>query len=123
LVIAISVYGFLLPQRRRLMPTEALRRVRETEEKAEDLIDSAYYEADRILADARTDAARTIDAAQDKVRREITFIRSSLDKEAQREIESINSRTAAERESMRGSAEARMGQSVETVLKAVGLKR
>lgn len=105
------------------MPTEALRRVRETEEKAEDLIDSAYYEADRILADARTDAARTIDAAQDKVRREITFIRSSLDKEAQREIESINSRTAAERESMRGSAEARMGQSVETVLKAVGLKR
>lgn len=104
------------------MATEALRKVRDTEEKAEDLIHSAYDEADRILADARSDAARMVDGAQNRVRREVTFIRSSLDKEANEEIQALQARSAAEREKIHQVALARIEEAVRTVLEKIGIE-
>ena len=42
------------------VPTEGVRKVREAEDKSEDIIDEASDEADRIIADAETEASRRI---------------------------------------------------------------
>jgi vacuolar-type H+-ATPase subunit H len=103
------------------MATEALRKVRETEEKAEDLIHNGYDEADRILSDARIDAGRMQNAALDRVRREVKFMREALDKDAKEEIRALQEEGEAERQKIRRGAGDRMEEAVRLVLEEIGI--
>lgn len=76
------------------MPTEGISRVREAEDRAEDIIDEAHEAADRLLADARIVAVRRVSDAEARAGREGRAIAGRLEGETAREMESRESEAA-----------------------------
>ena len=79
------------------MAVESIRKVRRAEEQAEDLIDDALDQSDRLVSDGRFEASGRIAASDERARREAEQIRMELAREADAEVEKIKQEAEKER--------------------------
>jgi len=100
---------------------DSLRRVRQVEEEAEDLIEEAAEEADRLASVARQDYSMTIMAAERRARKEGEVIREQILKEAEEEVKAIRKDHDWERKMLYMEGNRRMDGVVGEVLQALGL--
>lgn len=104
------------------MAVESIKKVREAEEQAEDIVHDAADEADRVIADARLEATRRISAAGERATGENSTMRRRLEQETESEVQAIWRRARAERERIKGEGNIRMDSAIKAVLEMMGLQ-
>jgi vacuolar-type H+-ATPase subunit H len=98
------------------MATDGLRRIKEAEERAEDLIDDALDNADRIASDAQIDAARLVSDAEARARQEASRLSAHIQDEAEAEIQAMNLETEKQRDIIRKQGKQQMEEAVTAIV-------
>jgi vacuolar-type H+-ATPase subunit H len=101
------------------MKVESIKKVRDAEEEAEDLIDGALEQADRLISDGRSEASGRVAAAEARARREGEELRRGIMEEAEKEVMEIKEEAEARRQSINRIGQWRIGRAVEAVLDAL----
>jgi vacuolar-type H+-ATPase subunit H len=83
------------------MAVESIRKVRRAEEQAEDLIDEALEQSDRLISDGRFEASSRIAVSDERARREAEEIHMEHIREADAEVEETEREAEKERNRIR----------------------
>jgi vacuolar-type H+-ATPase subunit H len=98
------------------MPTEGIKKVRQAEDKAEDIIDAAAEDADRIIADAKREASRRVRAAGERARHEGGELKRKLMLRADDQVLSVKKATDRELSEVRRRAHVGFDRAVQILL-------
>lgn len=99
---------------------DSIRRVRLAEDQAEDIVEAAAEQAERIMSDARNDCSLEVMTARRQARESAGEIRTAILREAAEEVASINGDAKLERESLESGSAARADLAVKRVLEIIG---
>lgn len=99
--------------------TEGIKRVRQAEDAAEDIIDEAAEAADRMISDARAEASRRVAAAAEKARRDGGELAKRIKKETDEQVRSQREDTERARLAIKQRAVKSIGSAVRTVLDTI----
>ena len=101
------------------MAVESIRKVRRAEEQAEDSIDDALDQSDRLISDGRFEASSRIAASDESARREAEDIRMGLMREADAEVEETKQEAEKERNRIRERGLLFIDDAVKVVIEAI----
>lgn len=101
------------------MPKDGLRKIREAEERAEDLVDYALENADRVASDAQTEASRLLSDAEAKAGREVSRLRAQVEAETKAEIAAIDQDTEKQRDMIRKQGTKHMEEAVRAIVEGI----
>lgn len=99
---------------------DSIRRVRLAEDQAEDIVEAAAEQAERLMSDARNDYSLRLMTARRQARESAEGIRAAILREAAEEVASINDDAKLERESLESESAARVDLAVKRVLEIIG---
>jgi V/A-type H+-transporting ATPase subunit G/H len=101
------------------MAVESIRNVRRAEAQAEELVDDASEQSDRLMSDGRFEASDRIAAAEERAREEGERIRRELLQEAEAEVEQIEQEAEKERQRIRERGPLFVDSAVKVVLDSI----
>jgi vacuolar-type H+-ATPase subunit H len=105
----------------RVLEGDSIRRVSQAEEEAEDLIEDAAEQAERIRSDSENEYSRKILSAQEKARRESAGLKVQVRREADEEIKAIQKNVQWECRMLGLQSGAKMDTAVRAVLEMLGV--
>ncbi len=98
------------------MVGDSIRRVRQAEDEAEDIVEEAAEQVERLRSDTKQDCSMKVLSAKQRAREAARGVRAQVLKEAEEEVGAIAKCAATEREAIAREAERKSERAVKAVL-------